>query len=516
MMTFIEQFKAARKASVPLIGVRTPDPAATIESIVGTVNVNADGQPNGLVVMVWDLARGLQAATEQGKPVVMAISQGEEPGMLTNPVEMLNRAYKKMPEKSMLFLLNWHSGLTEPSFIQAVWNGRDQLKQSGATLVLLCPDVRLPIELAQDVMMLDEPLPTAEDLAEIVKETYTAAKLPEPEKSIVGKATDAIRGLMAFSAEQVCAVCLAKDKAGKWNLDMDSLWETKRRTLEQTPGLGVWRGKERFSMIGGLVNIKNYAMAVLKGRRKIGVILFMDEIEKMVAGAQGDLSGTSQEMLGTFLSWMQDKNVIGILLVGVPGTGKSLLAKACGNEVGVLTITYDISAMKGSLVGESGLNMRMANKVVDAVAADDTKFIIATCNSIKALPPELRRRFKAGTFYMDLPDAEEQEPMWLYFLKLYSRDGVDLAKMPRPNYKDWTGAEIEQCCELAWSLNKTLVEAAEYVTPVAVTSPEMVQKLRELANGRFISASKSGWYVAPNQNNPAVLVAAKLNIKGMN
>ncbi len=44
---------------------------------------------------------------------------------------------------------------------------------------------------------------------------------------------------------------------------------------------------------------------------------------------------------------------------------------------------------------------------------------IATSNSIASLPPELRRRFTLGTFFFDLPTAEERETIWRIYLKKY-------------------------------------------------------------------------------------------------
>jgi SpoVK/Ycf46/Vps4 family AAA+-type ATPase len=56
----------------------------------------------------------------------------------------------------------------------------------------------------------------------------------------------------------------------------------------------------------------------------------------------------------------------GILLAGIPGTGKSLSCKATANILGWPLIRLDIGSLKGSLVGESEQKMRSALKVIDA------------------------------------------------------------------------------------------------------------------------------------------------------
>ncbi len=139
----------------------------------------------------------------------------------------------------------------------------------------------------------------------------------------------------------------------------------------------------------------------------------------------------------------------GVILVGIPGTGKSLTSKATANILGWPLIRLDIGALKGSLVGESEQKMRSALKVIDAFgesviwidevekafagtrSSGDTDagttanmfgafltwmqetqtsvMVMATANDISKLPPELVRagRFDA-TFFIDCPSTPER------------------------------------------------------------------------------------------------------------
>jgi hypothetical protein len=225
--------------------------------------------------------------------------------------------------------------------MQGIWNLRDSFKATGRMLVLLAvPGATLPMELGQDVLVLDEPLPSATHLVRIVRETFHAANLAEPERAKIDRAVDALIGLAAFPAEQALAISLVKRE-----LDTEDLWERKQQVIEQTPGLSVWRGGETFDDLGGLSNVKSFLHAVLAGVDPPRVIVFIDEIEKAFAGNGTDLSGVKTEMTGTILTYMQDREADGIVLTGPPGAAKSAVAKATGNTAGVPNIAAQMDVL---------------------------------------------------------------------------------------------------------------------------------------------------------------------------
>jgi hypothetical protein len=270
--------------------------------------------------------------------------------------------------------------------------------------------------------------------------------------------------------------------------------------VNDTPGLQVWSGAERFDTLGGLEQIKGLLRRILAGRQAPQTIVFLDEIEKALAGATGpvgDSSGVSQDALGCLLSHMQDRGAAGLIFVGPPGTAKSAVAKAAGAEGGIPTLRFDLGATKGSLVGESEQKVRQALKVIDAVS-DGRGLWIATCNKVAVLPPELRRRFKFGTIFFDLPDEDERAAIWRIYRRKYDLPADD----PLPADAGWTGAEVETCCQLAWQLRIPLREAAGYIVPVSQAAPEAIEELRRQAEGRYLSASSAGVYRRPTPPEP--------------
>ncbi|MBI5486471.1 MAG: hypothetical protein HY905_03985 [Deltaproteobacteria bacterium] len=474
-MKIIDQLRAARRVSVPLIAIATPDPATTMDIIAKDI---------GAPVLTWDVVRGIRPANEAGRAAVETAFR-DEAKSITEPAAMLDRA-GRLPKESLLFVLQANRYLEGPAaetVVQAIWNLRDAFKADTRTLVMLGAVFRLPPELAQDVLVLDEALPDGEQLRTVVAAQFDAAQLEPPKAVVLERAVDALRGLAAFSAEQVTAMSLRKS-----GLDLDALWERKRRMIEQAPGLSVNRSGETYDDLRGIENAKAFGRRILGGKAAPKAVVFIDEIEKAMAGAAGDTSGVSQDFLASLLTYMQDHAATGIIAVGPRGSGKSAWAKATGNTGRIPTIAFDLGGMKGSLVGQSEANIRGALKVVSAVA-DDNALWIATCNSIGSLPPELLRRFTYGLWFFDLPTADERQGIWQLYVGKY-----ELAEQKLPEDESWTGAEIRVCCDLAWRLGSTLVEASNFVVPVARSAAQQVEQLRLLANGRFISASSPGVY----------------------
>lgn len=474
---FVKAFRAARRVSTPLVAVRTPDPASSVQLVLSSL----DGADENTPALHWDAVRGLVGVNEAGKRQALDLL-GEAEGTSVGPEAALVIG-ENLSEDSILFLANAHRYYSDAAIAQGIWNLRDPYKARGCTLVLTTTlSAGLPEELAQDILVLDEPLPDVGDLERIVEETVEAADITPLASAEMQRAVDALIGLAAFPAEQVVAMSLSKQ-----GLDTDQLWERKQQIIEQAPGLKIWRGGETFEEIGGCQNVKSFLRAVVAGANPPRVIVFVDEVEKAFAGTGTDLSGVKTEMTGTMLTWMQDNEADGLIFIGPAGAAKSAIAKATGNTAGIPTIAFDLAAMQSSLVGGSGERLRAALKVVEAVSQGRALFI-ATCNSIASLPPELRRRFTLGTFFFDLPSAEEREAIWRIYEKKYQVGG------DRPEDDGWTGAEIKECCRKAARLTLSLVDAAEYTVPISKSAAEQIRSLRQQASGKFISASYAGVY----------------------
>ena len=279
------------------------------------------------------------------------------------------------------------------------------------------------------------------------------------------------------------------------------LWELKAQTLKKSGLLTLHRGGETFADLGGLEALKSFCTRALRPGRRA------------------------------------DVQARGVLLLGPPGSGKSACAKALGNETGRPTLLLDVGTLMGSLdrpdrgtdatgpedrrrdgpcvimidelekalsgvgsTGDSGVSTRMFGTLLTYLSDHDSDvFIVASANDISKLPPEFARaeRFD-GVFFLDLPGQRERETIWQMYLRKFGLDpGQRL-----PQDREWTGAEIRSCCRLAALLDVPLTEAASNIVPVAVTAGEAVEKLRQWASGRCLSAERPGIYSREGNGMP--------------
>jgi len=391
---------------------------------------------------------------------------------------------------TLLVLRNFHRFLQSAEIVQAVAHQITVGKQNRTFIVILSPIVQIPTELEKQMIVVEHELPGRDQLDELARSLATEdGDLPDGEE--LATVLDAASGLTRYEAEAAFSLSLVREGA----IRPQSVWDLKSQMLKKNGLLTLHRGDERFANLGGLDALKSFCTRAMR--------------------RQGDANPL--------------KRPRGVLLLGVPGTGKSAFCKALGNETSRPTLTLDIGSLMGSLVGQTESNIRQALKIADAMQPcvlmvdeiekalsgvassgqtdsgvsarllgtfltwlsdhESDVFIVATSNDVSKLPPEFSRaeRFD-GVFFLDLPGAAQRGSIWNIYLDLFDLD----SEQPKPNTQDWTGAEVRSCCRLAALLDVPLTEAAKNVVPVAVTAAETVGRLREWASGRCLDADRPG------------------------
>lgn len=439
----------------------------------------------------WDSAAGWRTLSAPG-------ATHQEPAQEMDPAAAIQRACQLL--EAIVHLENAHHYLDNPIVSQTLLNALPQLKSQGTTILISAPLVKIPAELTAQVRVLDHDLPNAEALGACLDQI-----LPQDAPAITDDDRQAIlasgAGMTLSGFEDAAALSLVR----RHHVDPTVIWQEKADAIKKSGGAEIYKGDDRFDQIGGLDAVKSFMIRSLTGR----------------PGARG------------------------VLLLGVPGTGKSALAKALGNEVGRCTISLDLGRMFQSLVGESERMIRETLKIVDRMApsilfideiekglagmqssgktdggtgsrvfgtlltwlndhTSDT-YIVATCNDISAIPPEfLRQERWDGIFFVDQPTYEEREKIWeLYKAKYELTD----QEHPTGQSSGWTGAEIKSACRLAYIQQIPLAEAARQVIPLSVSAAARILEIRARASGTCLSATTGGIYSMLGdqqaQTNPA-------------
>ena len=283
----------------------------------------------------------------------------------------------------------------------------------------------------------------------------------------------------------------------------------RRRSVARYANSDVLRVLEpdvKFSDLVGMEGITAYLKAIHTNGKMPKVLVFMDEIEKTI-GTGMDTSGVSQSLLGTFLQWFGRRNMRGLLMVGHAGTAKSVTCRAMANEFGMSGFALSIDSAKSRFVGQSEANMRAALDSLDIVSNAGTSnnsgadiLVIATCNNLGAMPPELVRRFNWGTWYTPLPDSKQRWALLDKFCKQYAVDSME-ADIFLDN--PYTGAEIEAAVRMCAESGLPLERVAEMVSCYGTVHAPRVTALNTAAHSRWVDVGTGKLYtnVATGNNN---------------
>ncbi len=492
-MSLEQDFREIRRTSTPIICVQTQDFRESIK-LLSSVKVNGEAD---FPVAVWTCSDGPSSI------------RGNCPTLDADyPYLVLKNAQSSLRPGSVLFFVIPDTfGEPQNTFsnqftVQAMANLRDDFKSTQRTLVLLSIDGKLPPLLADDVPILKEEKPSVEELTKVATKVYDDTRKARLEAGkpmleimpkYLQKAASLGRGLNTFAFENAFARCLSKE-----GIDYKRLSQEQIATIESSTNgaLKFYRGEETFDDIGGLEQIKKFFRRLIKDDM---TIFILEEWEKQMAGANvgtGDTSGVSQDQSGVMLNEMENNGYVGSVFVGAPGGGKSLLAKSIGNTFGIKAFNIDMGACKGQYVGNSEASVRKMFATIKGIAGSKA-FFIATSNGLNYIAPELKRRFRYGTWYFDLLSREEKESVWKINLTKYN---LPLGAK-RPDDTDFVGADIRNICDLASKerLNCSLLEATEYIVPVAKSDPGAIQRLRDSAHNKFLSAASPGVYEKPEQ-----------------
>lgn len=492
--TIYDKILFHKRRSAPLLAINSPDPI--------TLRRDIPPQLDSVPVFVWDAVVGFdlghardtntpsEVSVNGWRAVAEAVSHlpdGARKDSLNNTIKqsgkvatqnMLDLAME-FPTGTVLIVQHANDLLRNHATQQAIMNLRNAYAALGRTLILLDNEFVIPECLRNDFIILDDDLPTNAQYLDSITKICRSVGIDAPED--VTPVIDAIAGLPRFQSEQALSIAIQAD-----GYNMPKLWALKKQLVDQTQGLSVHYQGDGFDKVGGLYGIKNYFSRLMRGPKPPQIIVWLDEIEKSGLAHTGDTNGINADALGSLLSYIEDHNSYCVSLTGLPGTGKSLVAKSVGVEFSRLVIRMDLGAMKGSYVGESEARLRAALRLISALSNDNALFV-ATSNSVDGLDAALRSRF-VDTFYFPLPTREELAPVWEIHKAKYDFEETN------PDDTCWVSRNVKQCVEKAYRMNMTLEQTAKTIIPLGVSMANEVNKLNDLARGRFLCASTGEQY----------------------
>lgn len=386
-----------------------------------------------------------------------------------------------------------------------------KMSQNEGALILTGTDVAIPEAAKVHTAMLTPPPPKREDYAQLLKHIYrdvcSRMKVTvEMSRTDMNRLINNLQGLTLLEAEKILTKAFIED--GRLSVeDIQLVIDAKRGIIEREGLLEYFPVEQSMADIADLSRLKAWL-----GKRK-HIICHPKKAAEF--GLQFPK---------------------GILLLGVPGSGKSLCAKAVAMEWGLPLLKMDPSNLYNKYIGESEKNFKRAMETAEKMAPvvfwideiekafasggsedsgvsqrilgiflswmQDRKggvFAVATANDVGRLPPELLRKGRFDEiFFMDLPDHETRMAIFAIHLRRRGHNPplFDLARIADVT-DGFSGAEIEQVVvsalysafsDGAQANTDLLIEEAGKTQPLSRTRAEDIQALRNWARERTVSA----------------------------
>ena len=423
------------------------------------------------------------------------------------PVEKHLEAIMKFPNDVILILNDFGGYLkheTYPTYDVVIgWLNelRKVISSVNQTIVFVGPDFDTPKPLLHDITRIEFDLPDGDKIQERLEFVCHGDEKSdgtdfEINEAIVPQIIDACRGMTSQQTTDRVALALRKHK------DLN-LYAVQTIVDEKA---GIIRASELLTYIeppeGGMNNVGGY-----------------DALKRHISLDKPCFTQKAKDYGIEFPR--------GILLVGIPGCGKTLLSVAIASELGLPLIAMDVGNLMNKFVGESEKNMREAIRMMESLApcvlqldevekgfggvgdndggsskrlfgtflkwlSDRTSpvYIIATANQVQSLPHEFCRKGRFDEIFgLDVPRESEREEIFRIHLSLRNRDPENYDIVRASKLTDgYTGADIEQIIKLALKMSfannvelsgKHISKAISEIVPLSKTEAQRIETIRE-------------------------------------
>ena len=414
-------------------------------------------------------------------------------------------------EPGIYIFKDLHPFIDSPATTRWIRDAIASFKGTQKTIILMSPVQQTPIELEKEVVVIDYPLPDLTELNQVLSHQLDQTRARRTTTETREKLLKAALGLTHDEAEKVYRKAYVK--SGRLTEgEVDIVLSEKKQLIRRNGILEYIEEDETIDAVGGLEELKRW----LKQRSNA----FTERAREY---------GLPQPK--------------GMLILGVPGCGKSLIAKTTSRLWGLPLLRLDMGRVyDGSMVGRSEANLRNALKTAESISpailfideldksfagssgSSDSDggtssrifgsfltwmqektspvFVMATANRVERLPGEFLRKGRFDEiFFVDLPNAEERQQIFNIHLSKRRRDinRFDLEQLAKVS-EGFSGAEIEQAIIAAMYeafaqdrefTQLDIIAAIKATLPLSRTMTEQVTALRDWARQRARPAASS-------------------------
>lgn len=483
MDKFEEELELLLKSKTPIIEVVTYE-WQRLQSITNTI-----AKDNLTVWKRWNRSVGIIDMDGNIQPIM-------------DPLKVLTK-FKEENESYYLILENFNLYLNNSDVVNLLFEICKMKRITHKTLIIESAEMCLPTPLSKEIVVLNMPLPNRTFIKKIAESVIINYNLPASNYCITPELLNSVLGLT--TTEVNLAFIKAVEKYGKLdNSTIDYLISEKEHIIKKEGLLEYYHTDENMNNVGGLANLKRWL--------NLRSNAFTDKAKEFGIDTPK-----------------------GVMLLGLPGCGKSLTAKCIAATWKYPLLRFDLGKVFGGVVGQSEANMRRALDVAKTVApcvlwideiekglsglgsSDRTDggtasrvfgslltwmqekkepvFVVATANNIETLPPELLRKGRFDEiFFVDLPSKEERKEIFKIHIENKHRDikNYDLDLLAEKT-NGLTGSEISSLVSdalfSAFSCSQDMTEydiinERNKITPLSTVMAEKITSLRSWAKNR--------------------------------
>lgn len=388
-------------------------------------------------------------------------------------------------QQTFLILKDVHRELDNPkviAYLKRIAENNLYNENYSATIFIISEMTVIPRELENYITIFDIPLPTIDEIRGIIRAFITDMEI-EVDADTIDEIALSFKGLNEFQIRQILTLAY-QDGGCITRGDKALILKEKEQFIKKSGMLEIVNFSESIEDIGGLENLKDWLY------RKAFIFRELDKAIKFGVDVPK-----------------------GIMIIGMPGCGKSLTAKATASLFEIPLVRLDVGRLLGKYVGESEENMRNALKLSEAISPcvlwideiekafagvggegggndvttrlfgqfltwmqekENTVFIVATANDISRLPPEFLRKGRFDElFFVDLPNGTERRKILEIHLKKRKKwnENIDSIALIKET-EGYNGADLE-------AVVKDTIERAFIEGRTTITTADLIRSIKD-------------------------------------